>query len=80
MLPHIIALTAHINAQVRAQVKATGFEDLISVPLTVDKVLKKIIPALEEREARINEKNELAMLYKDMKRKGSFKKFPSYFS
>lgn len=47
--PLLIACSAMINAQVEKRAKESGFDMCIQSPLTMDLILKKILPAVQQR-------------------------------
>jgi hypothetical protein len=62
-MPHIIAVSGHVDEEVRADAGQAGFNAIFSVPLTFNYIKNEIMPALIARELRLSQINSIANMY-----------------
>lgn len=60
--PVIVACTSYINDYVIKNTSEIGFEKAFSSPLQVSTIQQEIIPLVQEREERLDSRNEISML------------------
>lgn len=54
--PIIVAATAYVDQNVIEKTKDAGFDLVAAVPLKGDFIIQNILPLIEERETKLNQK------------------------